>query len=107
MSFGESLLIALFLLMIVFIVLLGLFGCIHLFSFATEKLLALKNSKPSPQTTNVSDTAVCTPSNELKLTEVDEPTAAMIMAIVSDESGIPLDELQFKSVKRLDNDEQK
>jgi hypothetical protein len=29
---------------------------------------------------------------------VDEPTAAMIMAIVSDESGIPLSELVFKSI---------
>jgi hypothetical protein len=32
---------------------------------------------------------------------VDEPTAAMIMAIVSDESGIPLSELCFKSIKLI------
>lgn len=35
----------------------------------------------------------------MKLQNVDDPTAAMIMAIVSDESGIPLSELQFKSIK--------
>ncbi len=40
---------------------------------------------------------------ELKLYGVDEKTAAMIMAIVSDEAQVPLSELQFKSIKLLDN----
>lgn len=40
---------------------------------------------------------------ELKLYGVDEKTAAMIMAIVSDESKIPLKELRFKSIKLLEN----
>lgn len=40
---------------------------------------------------------------ELKLYGVDEKTAAMIMAIVSDDSKIPLEELQFKSIKLLEN----
>ncbi len=40
---------------------------------------------------------------ELKLYGVDEKTAAMIMAIVSDEAQVPLAELQFKSIKLLDN----
>ena len=35
----------------------------------------------------------------LVLKDVDEPTAAMIMAIVSDESGIPLERLIFRSIK--------
>ena len=39
---------------------------------------------------------------ELRLTGVDEKTAAMIMAIVCDESGIPANELYFKSIKALD-----
>lgn len=41
-------------------------------------------------------------AGEVKLFGVDEKTAAMIMAIVSDESGIPLSELQFKSIKALE-----
>lgn len=41
-------------------------------------------------------------AGELKLIGVDEKTAAMIMAIVSDESEIPLSELQFKSIKAID-----
>lgn len=36
---------------------------------------------------------------ELKLIDVDEKTAALAMAIVSHESGIPLSELIFKSIK--------
>ena len=38
----------------------------------------------------------------LELEGVDEPTAAVIMAIVSDESGIPLNRLLFKSIKKKD-----
>lgn len=40
-------------------------------------------------------------SGSLRLKNVDEPTAALIMAIVSDESGIPLNELCFRSIARL------
>lgn len=40
-------------------------------------------------------------AGELKLIDVDEKTAAVIMAIVSHESQIPLSELQFKSIKAL------
>jgi len=38
----------------------------------------------------------------LDLHNVDDRTAAMIMAIVSDDSGIPLNELRFKSIKAID-----
>lgn len=36
-----------------------------------------------------------------ELIDVDEKTAAVIMAIVSNESGIPLERLAFKSIKRI------
>ena len=38
---------------------------------------------------------------ELRLFDVDEKTAALIMAIVSDESDIPLPQLQFKSIRLM------
>jgi hypothetical protein len=41
-------------------------------------------------------------SGTLKLKGCDEKTAAMIMAIVSDNTGIPLSELVFKSIKLVD-----
>jgi hypothetical protein len=39
----------------------------------------------------------------LVLYKVEEPTAAVIMAIVSNESGIPLNRLSFKSIKLLED----
>ena len=43
---------------------------------------------------------------EVELINTDEKTAAVIMALVSHNSGIPLNRLSFKSI-RLMNDEQK
>ena len=37
-----------------------------------------------------------------ELIDVDEKSAAIIMAIVSDETGIPLERLTFKSIKKID-----
>lgn len=38
---------------------------------------------------------------KLQLIDVDEETAACIMAIISDETDIPLDELQFRRIQAL------
>ena len=35
----------------------------------------------------------------VQLIDVDEPTAAVVMALVSDQTGIPLERLWFKSIK--------
>ena len=43
---------------------------------------------------------------ELKLINTDERDAAMIMAIVADSTGTPLNELRFKSIKKVEEDEQ-
>ena len=40
---------------------------------------------------------------EIELVDTDEKTAAIIMAIVSDMSGIPLNRLSFKSIKLLED----
>ena len=40
---------------------------------------------------------------ELELVGTDEKTAAVIMAIVSDKSGIPLNRLSFKSIKLVED----
>ncbi|MBR6361587.1 MAG: OadG family protein [Clostridia bacterium] len=42
-------------------------------------------------------------SGSPNLINVDEPTAACIMAIVSDRSGIPLERLKFRSIKLLED----
>jgi hypothetical protein len=38
---------------------------------------------------------------KLELIATDEPTAAVLMAIVSEQSGIPLNQLVFKSIRLL------
>ena len=43
---------------------------------------------------------------ELKLINTDERDAAMIMAIVADSTGTPLNELRFKSIKKVEDNEQ-
>ena len=40
-------------------------------------------------------------AGELKLHDVEPKTAAMLMAIVADKMGKPLNELRFKSIKEV------
>lgn len=120
MSIGEAIQKGIILLVIVFIVLFILYAGIIIFGkllnrsggkSATEGNAAEKT--PAPEAGLVS-TAIAAPSTtdgstyvgKLRLKNVDEQTAAMIMAIVSDESGIPLSELQFKSISLVADKDQ-
>lgn len=47
-----------------------------------------------------------TSQGELLLVETDESTAAMVMAIVSDMTDIPLNQLMFKRIKLLGEEKQ-
>jgi len=102
MSVLESLPVALFVMLIVFAVLASLCAFIMLFSIGIKEVekrrarVSVRLSLSEPETE--SEMPALSAGN-LKLHNVDERTAAMIMAIVSDESGIPLSELQFKSIK--------
>lgn len=40
-------------------------------------------------------------AGELKLYDTDERTAAMLMAIVADTMGVPVNELRFKSIREV------
>lgn len=42
-------------------------------------------------------------AGKIDLINVDEPTAAVVMAIVSNQSGIPLNRLSFKSIKLVED----
>ena len=41
------------------------------------------------------------PDGALRLTNVDDATAAMLMAIVSEESGIPPERIRFRSIRQV------
>jgi len=114
----ESLYVAILCMVIVMLVLACLFIIINVFSFGIRMFtknkkivnqnlvqttsLEQKTDKESDLEQNDHKESDFS-SGELKLHNVDERTAAMIMAIVSDESGIPLSELCFKSIKAIDN----
>ena len=106
--------------LIVFLVLGILYLCIRLFSLIIRGIESKKTkeaAQPLAQSAPVVQAAGDLPlpegaayGGELRLRDVDEQTAAMIMAIVSDQSGIPLSELQFKSislVKKEGSEEEK
>ena len=100
---GEAVMDAGIVILIVFAVLCLVFCLISI----SGKIFASldKNKKPAKATAPEAKPAVAEPVSEeefssgtLKLKGCDEKTAAMIMAIVSDNTGIPLSELVFKSI---------
>ncbi|MBS6546647.1 MAG: OadG family protein [Butyricicoccus pullicaecorum] len=54
-----------------------------------------------PKSVPTAAPAVTAVSGDVALIDVDEKTAACIMAIVSHETGIPLSELIFKTIKAI------
>jgi hypothetical protein len=108
MTFLESLVVALFCISMVFILLACVFALIKLSSFIIRLFADRKNSnaarssdEPGKRDASPEYEEVFS-SGTLKLQNVDEATAAMIIAIVSDESGIPLTELCFKSIRLIE-----
>ncbi len=114
---GEKLAFALqvafFGILMVFLLLILLAVCIMIISRvvrAGESISAKKSKKDADTETAAPATAAPSGSplpatqseGSLDLVDVDEPTAAVIMAIVSNQSGIPLNRLLFKSIKKVD-----
>lgn len=100
-GFGEATGIALFTWAVVFAVLFLIFVIITVFgkvvgSLSKEKTPEKTVATPAPVA--AADAGEEFSSGSLKLKGCDEKTAAMIMAIVSDNTGIPLSELIFKSI---------
>ena len=103
---GESFLIALSGIVIVFLMLAVLCLLIPVISRIVQ-FFAARGAKPTttetqtppaPAPTVLAGTAF---AGEVTLIDVDEKTAACIMAIVSHETGIPLSELIFKTIRAL------
>jgi len=110
----NALLLALIGIVIVFIVLIVLMLLITLLGKVVDKTNELSKKKQAA-VENVTNEVVeekekeyATGScGELTLVKVEDREAAMIMAIVADELKTPLNELRFKSIKRVDEEEQK
>ncbi|MDO4742649.1 MAG: OadG family protein [bacterium] len=104
MTVLESLPLAAFCLSVVFFVLICLCLFIKILSLVVRLFLKSEKSQaPSNEADSlVENTLSDTSRDQLKLYNVDEQTAAMLMAIVSDECGVPVEELVFKSIKAVD-----
>lgn len=116
MSVLESLPLMLFVMLMVFAVLASLFLLIQIFTVLLRRVALRQTSNRLASVTtstegldeSTEDTrqeAEQLPDGaayggELILRDVDEPTAALIMAIVSDETKIPLSELCFRSIRK-------
>lgn len=124
LSVVDALLLALIGIVIVFIVLIALMlivSCVGKIFDGSEKLkqkhpewgekLAAAKAKmmfwkkpepvPAPEAAELA-AGTC---GELTLINTDERDAAMIMAIVADNMGAPLNELRFKSIKKVEDNE--
>lgn len=106
MTFSKAILVAVvgFFTVIIILAIIALF--IKLVAFVFSLLTKKKAAAPAP----VQKTSAPTPPpaskamrGEVKLIGVDEPTAAILMALVSHNSGIPLEKLDFKSIKALED----
>ena len=68
-------------------------------SSTTTATVSITAAQPAPAVAKVPAAGSL---GEVAIHDVPEKTAAMIMAIVADKTGIPLNELRFKSIKRID-----
>ncbi len=108
-KFSEALIIAVFgfLLVITVLAVLALFvKLLTAIISASTKRLAKNDEKPTENTNTQSNNIVNTKDDfvyngYVTLDGVSEQDAAVIMAIVSDKTGIPLERLAFNSIKRL------
>ncbi len=92
---------------VVFLGLIALMGVVILMGKAFKAAAAKKNAKTEviPEVVAVAapaDAPVAPGSaGQLKLHDVEPKTAAMLMAIVADKMGKPLNELRFTSIKEV------
>jgi len=95
-GFGEAILDALFIMVVVFAILIVLMFIIKGVSLYLDRNINKKENKEP-----VIEVKQSIKENVLNLIEVSEEEAALIMAIVSDQTEIPLEELVFKSIKLI------
>ena len=98
----EALLIALSGVLVVFVML----GILSIVITVISKLIPADKPVEEPaaaaETVSAEEEVPAVPyGGSVKLLNVDEKTAACVMAIVSHETKIPLDQLVFKSIKAL------
>lgn len=105
-AISEGFLYALIGFCLVLVVLAVLMGFIYLLSYVVRRFVG--KGKKGKQTSAASASApelAPGSSGSIKLNNVDDRTAAMVMAIVADELKTPLNELKFISIKEINEEE--
>lgn len=97
MSVLESILVALFVMSIVFAVLIAL----SLFLNLQSKCFDFLNKKNDSNITNQTENTIELSTNKTTFIDVDEKTVAIILASISHESNTSLKSLKIKSIKPL------
>ncbi len=98
MSIGDSVLYSLFGLAVVFFALL----CLMVMVKVLTKVLPVPEEEIAPPASHtVPMPEAAGTAGDLALHDVDPREAAMVMAIVADELGTPLNELRFTSIREI------
>ena len=110
LNFVQALLVSLLGVLVVFFVLL-IIMCFTMILGKVVSRAAKKEKKPEPAPAPAAPAAEPAPApaepapvmsdGRVQLNTVSDRTAVMLMAIVADELGKPLDELQFVSIKEI------
>ena len=92
------------------ILILAIIACLILLVSKVIRAIEGKTAKAPAEATAAAPAPAGVPmpagmnQGQLELIDTDEKTAAVIMAIVSNKSGIPLNRLSFKSIKLLEDE---
>ncbi len=113
MTIGESLLLSLVSMGTIMAVLLLIMGLIYLMSYLYREFTKRKKAKSGmPESATVAEPAAAQPAapgscGELTLVKCSERDAAMIMAIVANNMQEDLNRLRFRSIKLVDDSDNK
>lgn len=105
MPIGEALAVSLIGIITV-ILILGVIACLILLVSKAIRLIEAKAPHRETESPNTSPVPAqeSIRQGEVELINTDEKTAAVIMAIVSEKSGIPLNRLSFKSIRLMERE---
>ena len=101
----QGLLLALVGFVLVLVVLAVLMGFIYLLSYVVRRFEKKGQGEETAAPASAEPLLAPGSSGDIKLYNVDDRTAAMVMAIIADELQTPLNELRFISIKEVSEEE--
>ncbi len=106
MPLSEALAVSLIGITVVMVI-LAIIACLILLVSKAIRAIEAKAASAGPAApapSQVTPAAQKTTAGQVELIDTDEKSAAVIMAIVSKKSGIPLERLSFRSIKLIEDE---